>query len=123
MNDFLAYIPMMTGGSYGRAETPTKAVRNAVECFVSDWGSIFDVFDKKTSVHVANVKGHDKINFGPNKGIWTVLENGEDHVFDFATITVHVPALTGKPDTRHKKRYQNKIAKVVETAVENNPVM
>jgi len=91
--DFLCYIPMMTGGSYGRHKNRGEAILMAFRYFSSDWGSMYDVFNREIKGYVAEITGFNEVQFGPVEGIWADIEDGGKHRFELEKISVQMPPL------------------------------
>ena len=109
--DFLCYIPMMTGGSYGRNEDRSAAAFEAFQTFTSDWGSMFDVFGQEVKGYIADVTGFEAIQFGPGKGIWAETEDGSEHLFKLEEISIQMPKLleTDRPSSNGFRRRLKKV--------------
>lgn len=61
MKDFLAIIMFTTGSSHARGPDKEAAIEQVQKTFVSDWKSLFDVYDKPLKVGVYDVTGFDSL--------------------------------------------------------------
>jgi len=61
--EFLAYVSIGAGGSWGRATTPEEAIRKC-EQSLYDWKGHYDLDGEKVKYGLFDAAGHDKILMG-----------------------------------------------------------
>jgi hypothetical protein len=118
IKDYLCFIPLMGGGSYGRNSDRTQAIANAYKNLAMDFGSMFDIFEKDVEAYVADVTGYDVIHFG--NGIWTELDNDEKQYFEAEEIIVQLPE-PRKNQRTSGDSYLKKVQAIVQASLNETP--
>jgi hypothetical protein len=62
MSDYLAYILIGTGSSWGRSENKETAIEFAIRS-LKDWNKFYEVSNKEVTVRVIDVDGYDSVNW------------------------------------------------------------
>lgn len=89
---YLAYIGIMGGGSWAYGETYEAAAESCMDIFVSDWGSMFDIWEQDLPINVYYVEHHDDFTMGHN-GVFGMPNNGgeREQLERYCLVHVTVP--------------------------------
>lgn len=93
-HDYLAFILIGAGSSYGRSPRKEEAIKTAIQS-LGDWRHLFKVDDVDVTINVVDVNGYDTVLWGPD-GIFGVPE-GQPHtkhervVAPIEKVTRHTP--------------------------------
>lgn len=83
--DFLAFVQIGAGGSWGRGPTEEKALEHCANS-LRDWKHLIDITGKDVEVGLYDVTGYDSVAMGSN-GVWA----DDTYIPMLKTAKVHVP--------------------------------
>jgi hypothetical protein len=87
MGDFLAFVQIGAGGSWGRGPTEEQALEHCA-LSIRDWKGLLDVLGKDVEVGLYDVTGHDSLTMEP-RGVFDSESN--ETIPMLKTAKVHVP--------------------------------
>lgn len=71
--EYLAYAPIMGGGSWARGKDLEKQVKRCARFVSDDWGSVFDIRGKHINIGVFDVTDYDELGMA-NGDVWVNVD-------------------------------------------------
>ena len=85
--DFLAIMMIGAGSSYARGPDRQDTIDRCAKIAVSDWGSLYDMSGKETTINVVDVTGYEKI-WWDSRGVHTAEDPKDDAVLPVEQVKV-----------------------------------
>ena len=93
-SEYLAYIPIMFGGTWCRHENTLDAVNKVVKAAMSDW-YMMDFDGTELNVYIYDITGMHEITMSTN-GVFCVDKEPSEECKLLKTVKVQIPKLKGR---------------------------